>query len=122
MAAIIDLKIVAYGNTKQNADGSFTCQHGVGECESDVYESCVEYKLANDLNAINTGSTAMAAWPFILCMEEAEGQPSMAETCYSSTMNATSVSWSTISECFKTEANDVQVAAMNATPKHDCKL
>lgn len=121
MAAIIDLKLVAYGNTQKSASGSFDCQHGAGECASDVYESCVEYKLSNDINSIETGDTSMAAWPFILCMEEADGNPSMAESCYASTMNATSVSWTTIQDCFNNEADVVQNAAMKATPNHDCK-
>ena len=121
MADIIALKLVAYGNTQKNANGSFDCQHGVGECESDVYESCVEYKLSGDINSIESGDTSMAAWPFILCMEEADGAPSMAESCFASTMNSTALSWSTVEDCFKNEAEDVQNAAMKATPNHDCK-
>ncbi|CAM9436198.1 unnamed protein product [Ectocarpus fasciculatus] len=119
MAAIMDLKIVAYGNTKKNDDGSFDCQHGVGECESDVYESCVQYKLSGDINSIESGDTTMAAWPFILCMEEADGAPSEAESCFASTMNSTALSWSTVEDCFKNEADVVQNAAMKATPDHD---
>ena len=121
MAAIIDLKLVAYGNTAKNSDGSFDCQHGVGECQSDVFESCVEYKLSGDINSIETGDTSMAAWPFILCMEEADGAPSAAESCYTNTMNSTSVTWSTISDCATNEADLVQNAAMKATPDHDCE-
>jgi len=119
MVAITDLKLVAYGNTKQNTDGSFTCQHGAGECETDAMELCVQYKLAGDINAITTGETSLAAWPFILCMEEAEGVPSMGQTCYESTMNSTAISWSTISSCAQDEYDAVQTQAMNATPKHD---
>lgn len=122
MVAIIDLKLVAYGNAKQNADGSFTCQHGAGECESDAQELCTQYKLAGDINAIQTGSTSLAAWPFILCMEEAEGNPAEGEYCYNKTMNNTSVSWDVVSTCVKDEFNYVTTAAMNATPKHDCEF
>mmetsp|Transcript_33988 Transcript_33988/g.74112 ORF Transcript_33988/g.74112 Transcript_33988/m.74112 type:complete len:171 (+) Transcript_33988:174-686(+) len=119
MAAIIDLKLVAYGNTQKTADGSFDCQHGAGECASDVYESCVEYKLSGDINSIESGDTSMAAWPFILCMEEADGNPAEAESCYESTMKSSSVSWSTIADCAQNEADVVQNAAMKATPNHD---
>lgn len=124
MAAIIDLKLVAYGNTKKNADGSFTCQHGAGECQSDVYESCVEYKLSGDIHSISTGATSMAAWPFILCMEEAEGNPAKGQSCYESTMNSTAVSWSTIADCAANEEAAVQNEAMAATAptNHECKF
>eukprot|EP00428_Durinskia_dybowskii_P078889 CAMPEP_0170362256 /NCGR_PEP_ID=MMETSP0117_2-20130122/4239_1 /TAXON_ID=400756 /ORGANISM="Durinskia baltica, Strain CSIRO CS-38" /LENGTH=172 /DNA_ID=CAMNT_0010616669 /DNA_START=181 /DNA_END=699 /DNA_ORIENTATION=+ len=119
MAAIIDLKLVAYGNTKQNADGSFTCQHGEGECASDVLELCTEYKLSGNINSIATGDTSEAAWPFILCMEEAEGEPTQGQACYESTMNTTALPWSVISDCASNEADAVQTEAMKATPSHD---
>jgi len=119
MAAIIDLKLVAYGNTKKNSDGTFTCQHGAGECQSDAMELCAEYKLSGDINSIATGDTSFAAWPFILCMEEADGNPNKGSSCWSSTMNSTGISWSTISDCVDTEYDKVQNAGAAATPKHD---
>lgn len=67
MVDIIALKLVGYGNTVQNKDGSFTCQHGAGECETDAQELCVQYKLSGDIDSISSGDTSMEAWPFILC-------------------------------------------------------
>lgn len=105
-----------------NADGSFTCQHGTGECDSDVLELCTQNKLSGDINSIITGDTSLAAWPFILCMEEAEGNPSMGESCYNSSMNTTALPWSTIQSCSQLQASEVQTAAMKATPtNHECK-
>ena len=121
MAAIIDLKLVAYGNTAKNADGSFSCQHGAGECESDALELCTQYKLSGDINSIESGDTSMAAWPFILCMEEEDGNPAKGESCFTNTMNSTGLSWNTVSTCASDEYDLVQNAAMKATPKHDCK-
>lgn len=119
MAEIIALKLVAYGNTKQNADGSFTCQHGVGECKSDALELCVQYKLSGDINSIETGDTSMAAWPFILCMEEEDGDFSKGEACFNSSMNSTALSWSTVDSCFNDEYDLVMNAGMKATdPDH----
>lgn len=118
MVAIMDVQLVAYGNTKY-VDGEFTCQHGEDECTTDVYHSCVEYKLSGDLNSIETGDTALQAWPFILCMEKAEGDPSKAESCYNSSMNSTDVPWSTISTCEADESDIVQKTAMKATLPHD---
>jgi hypothetical protein len=67
MVAIMALKLVGYGNTVQNNDGSFTCQHGNGECQTDAQELCVQYKLSGNMNSIETGDTSYEAWPFILC-------------------------------------------------------
>lgn len=119
MAAIIALKLVAYGNTKQNADGSYTCQHGAGECQSDAIELCVQYKLSGDINSIESGDTSMAAWPFILCMEEADGNPTYANSCYTSTMNTTALPYSVVNDCYNNEYDTVMNAAMKATPAHD---
>jgi len=120
MAAIIDLKLVAYGNTGQNKDGSFSCQHGAGECQSDAIELCTQYKLSGNIDSIDSGDTSMQAWPFILCMEEADGDPSKASGCYaSSNMNSTGVQWSTIDTCVSEEYDLVQNAAKDATPSHD---
>jgi interferon gamma-inducible protein 30 len=119
MAEIIALKLVPYGNTKQNADGSFTCQHGEGECQSDALELCVQYKLSGDINSIETGDTSMAAWPFILCMEEEEGDFSKGEACFSSSMNSTALSWNTVQSCYNDEYDLVMNAGMKATdPDH----
>lgn len=120
MADIIDLKLVAYGNTKQNDDGSFTCQHGVGECESDALQLCVQYKLSGDINSIEKGDTSEAAWPFILCMEEAGGELSNGETCFGSTMNTTALSWDTVQTCYDDEYDLVMNAGKKATdPNHE---
>lgn len=116
---IIALKLVAYGNTQQNSDGSFSCQHGVGECATDALELCLQYKLSGEISSIETGDTSYEAWPFILCMEEAEGEPSKGESCYSTSMTNSTVSWSTVSDCADSEFDLVQTAAMKATPDHD---
>ena len=111
---------MAYGNTKDNGDGSYTCQHGAAECETDVIDSCVEYKLSGDINSIATGDTALEAWPFILCMEQQEGDPTQAESCFEQTMgNSTIASYKTIQDCVTNEAADVQAVAAKATPEHD---
>jgi interferon gamma-inducible protein 30 len=122
MADIIDLTLIGYGNTAYDAStDTFTCQHGQGECDADVLELCVQYNLAGkDTNTMFEKS--FEAWPFILCMEEADGDASQGEACYSSSMlssNSTSIpSWSVINDCATNDANIVQTAAMNATPDH----
>jgi len=117
---ITDFKITPYGNTKYDATNDvFSCQHGVDECISDAYELCTLYKLSGDINSIQSGNTAYAAWPFILCMEEAEGSPSAAENCFQTSMAYSGLAWDTVAACYKEEYNAVQTAGMNATPKHD---
>lgn len=78
--------------------------------------------MSGDINSIATGDTSMEAWPFILCMEEADGNPSHAESCFSSSMNSTSVTYDDISKCVADEFETVTGAAKDATPSHDCKL
>lgn len=117
---ITDFKIVPYGNTKYDASTNvFTCQHGVDECISDAYELCTLYKLSGDINSIQSGNTAYAAWPYILCMEEAEGNPAEAENCFKSSMAGSGLEWDVVSTCYKEEYDVVQTAGMNATPSHD---
>lgn len=123
MPDIINLEVVPYGNTAYDSStDSFTCQHGDGECQSDTLESCVMFEL-NGKNSDNMfAAQSYNAWPFILCMEEAEGNPTQGESCYTNSMlnaNATSIEWSTISDCAINNANTVQTAAMKATPDHD---
>jgi len=118
IAAIVDLKMVPYGNTKYS-NGVYTCQHGEDECTSDVYELCALYKLG-DISSIGSGATSQEAFPFLLCLEKAEGNPAFAQSCYASTLAKTSsVSWETISKCFDTESAVVQGAAKDATVAHD---
>lgn len=120
LTSIISLQLLPYGNTAYDSDsGVFTCQHGDGECSSDIYEQCLMYKLG-DASSIESGDTALAAWPFILCMETADGDPTHAESCYSSSMgNSTAPAFSVIQDCHDNEAELVQTMAMKATDKLD---
>jgi interferon gamma-inducible protein 30 len=119
IAAIVDLKMVPYGNTKKAADGSFSCQHGVDECTSDVLELCTMYKLSNNITAISTGENTFKAWPFIQCMELNEGDPTAAPNCFATTMAKSGLSYTTVTECAANEASAVQNQGALATPSHD---
>ena len=115
MVDIIDLKLVGYGNTKKSGD-TFTCQHGAGECTTDVMDLCTQYKLSGDINSINTGDTSKAAWPFIYCMEKAMGNPAQGQSCFESSMGNSTLTWSTVNDCVNNESVKVQTAAAEATP------
>lgn len=52
-------------------------------------------------------------------MEQAEGDPLQAESCYSTSMKGSSLTFDTVSACAQNEASDVQAAAAKATPDHD---
>lgn len=112
MVAIIDLKLVAYGNT-QKSGNTYTCQHGEGECISDLYESCVEKELAGSVE--NMFDASIDAWPYILCMEQADGNPAKAESCYTSSMSNSSVTWSQVQDCYDNDADEVMAKAAAAT-------
>jgi len=119
IVAITDLKMVPYGNTKKNTDGTFTCQHGEDECTSDVLELCTLYKLSGNLTSINNGDTSLRAFPFLQCMEINEGASSAAANCYANNMKGASATWSDVTTCAANEASVVQNQAMSATPTHD---
>lgn len=117
---IIDLRLVPYGNTHIDEEGTFHCQHGVGECMSDVIMQCTLYKLGGNVSAIGDGSQSVAAWPFIrqLVVEE-KGHPVKAEESFKKTLGKSSaITWATVIDCYKNEANAVQKAAAEATPSH----
>eukprot|EP01040_Poterioochromonas_malhamensis_P009517 gene9517-10333_t len=112
--------LVPYGNTKKNADGSFTCQHGTDECISDAYELCTEYHLSGNLSSISTGDTSYQAWPFVQCLELNEGDPTKAQSCFTSTIaKTTTLTWNDITDCYNNEFLDVQNEGAKATPSHD---
>lgn len=77
------------------------------------------YKLAGNISAITTGESSYKAWPFIQCMETYEGNPAMAETCFTTKMASSGLSWSTVTACSAQEGSKVQNEAATATPKHD---
>lgn len=111
---IVDLKMVAYGNTNES-DGTYSCQHGAGECQSDALELCVQYKLSGDINSIQSGDTTKQALPFILCMEEASGDPTKSASCYSQSMTNSTLAYTTVTDCAAKEFDTVQAAGAKAT-------
>ena len=120
IVSIIDLKLVPYGNTHVDGEGNFHCQHGVAECMSDIIMQCALYKLGGNISAIKDGSQSVVAWPFIheLVVKE-KGHPAKAEESYKSTLGKSSaITWATIIDCYKNDANLVQNAAAEATPPH----
>ena len=57
-----DVQLIPYGNAHEVADGdswTFTCQHGVDECEYNFIENCSNKYVADTLTAFN----------FINCVE-----------------------------------------------------
>jgi len=68
IAEIINLTVVPYGNAKEEYDSTnkkwvFTCQHGPDECVGNLIETC----------AINLLKNQTVWYPFIACIEAAEG-------------------------------------------------
>ena len=106
--------MVAYGNTK-DTDGEFSCQHGEQECKSDALELCTQYLLSGNINSIETGDTSKAAYPFILCMEEAAGDPTQAESCFNDNMANSHITFDEVNKCSIDDFNTVQTAGMKAT-------
>lgn len=131
--AIIDLKLVAYGNTQfdYEPEPMWRCQHGEGECQTDALDLCVQYLLGDSsTSVIADGSTSKFAFPFILCMENEKGDPKQGQSCFESTFggNGTpgtvtaNLTWPAVSTCASKDQggsyNTVMMAAMTATPTH----
>jgi len=113
LAKIVSLKMIPYGNTKYNSTtDTYTCQHGVDECTSDVFEQCAIY-----LTNFGSMERAETAFPFLQCMELQEGNPQFAESCYTKSMpsSTTSVSWSDVSNCAATQSQEMQAIANKLT-------
>ncbi|PIN22987.1 Gamma-interferon inducible lysosomal thiol reductase [Handroanthus impetiginosus] len=56
---IVNLRLVPWGNTQIQSNNTWTCQHGVDECELDVREAC----------AINAWPRVETHFKFIYCVE-----------------------------------------------------
>ena len=121
MADIIDLKLVPFGNTHVDASNVYHCQHGVGECMSDVIMQCALYKLTDNIADIKSGVNSLVAWPFIHCLVvDNKGHPVSAENCFKETMaKSTSLLWTSVIDCYQHNTSLVQATAMAATPPHE---
>ncbi|KAL6519518.1 hypothetical protein OROGR_018838 [Orobanche gracilis] len=59
LISIVDLRLVPWGNTQYQANGTWICQHGADECVLDVAEAC----------AINAWPSVEKHFSFIYCVE-----------------------------------------------------
>ena len=100
---------VPFGNAKPTSGGSYSCQHGTAECDSNVYEGCALKILGNnEISAIGDSSSSLATWPFILCMENNDGNEKYVETCITKNYDKTSpLTPDSIQSCFENEYNDI---------------
>ena len=105
---IIAFKVVPFGFSTFNGT-RWSCMHGHDECEAMAYELCALTTLAGgDYSALADGRTAVAAWPFIECMEYASGDPAAADGCLAA---APGVNASAVRACYAAEFDDVMHAA-----------
>lgn len=100
---------VPFGNAKPTGTGSYSCQHGEAECDSNVYEGCALKLLGNNqITAIGDSTSSLASWPFLLCMEENDGNEDSVNMCITKNYDVSSPLTSTsIDSCFKNEYNDI---------------
>lgn len=103
---IMDLTIVPYGNAQMASDGTITCQHGEGECEGNMWESC----------AISHYPDVADHFAFVLCMETAgDNMLSHVKQC----ATGAGMDYDTLNECYSgSEGTALQKAAAAATPDH----
>ncbi|KAL6503275.1 hypothetical protein OROHE_023904 [Orobanche hederae] len=74
---IVDLRLVPWGNTRIQANGTWICQHGADECLLDVTEAC----------AINAWPSVETHFKFIYCVEQLHLMNTHSEwrSCFGST-------------------------------------
>ena len=70
--------------------------------------SCARSRSRGDYSALADGRRAVAAWPFIECMEFASGDPAAADGCLAA---APGVNASAVRACYAAEFDDVMHAA-----------
>jgi interferon gamma-inducible protein 30 len=113
VASITVLTAWPYGNAQEvkNADGTwtFTCQHGVNECNGNMWEACAIEHYGN--NSITVGEPKW--WPFYDCMEKSgqAGTASVAQNC----ANNNGLDWNTISTC-ATTSNPAKGSTTDGNP------
>lgn len=103
---IMDVNFFAYGNAskRRNPNGSytFTCQHGVAECTTNMMISCLQG---------HTNSTAEIV-EFVNCVVSQYYPQNAGPTC----APKTSVSWTTINTCMNAwEGEELELKAATAT-------
>jgi len=124
IVAITDFKYVAFGNAFYNQTlGTYECFDEV-ECQTDVTQLCGMYKFdlnsGDGLDVILSGQNSLKAFPFISCMEAAQGLYTSAEGCWNSTMIVSGISsttWQQIYQCSVDEYLAVMTAGDMATPQ-----
>jgi len=96
---ITDIHFVPFGNAKENADKTFTCQHGANECKGNMIQAC----------AMNAYPSQAATWPFILCLER--GNPaSDGQKCATSSK----LDWTVINACVNNKTLSYEVMHVHA--------
>lgn len=115
IAAITQLVMVPYGNTRQSGD-NYVCQHGPDECTSDVYGLC----LLDKLGGIGTPAATSAAFDFFVCMEQNSGSPASGAGCFDANLPAAGFAWADVLSCAEDKAasDAVQALGATATPDH----
>ncbi|XP_051990350.1 gamma-interferon-inducible lysosomal thiol reductase-like [Xyrauchen texanus] len=87
---IMNIELVPYGNAQEKTEKgkyTFICQHGEGECQGNMIETCLLNKLGFD------------AIPVIFCMESGTDVLKAAQPCLG--IYKPDITWDSIMECVK---------------------
>jgi len=106
LLGITNIHFVPFGNARENADKTFTCQHGVNECKGNMVQACGMYAYP-----------AQATWwPFIACLER--GTP---HTDGQRCAQQSSLSWDNINACIGNSSLSYQVMHAHAQDTKNLK-
>jgi len=96
---ITNIHFVPFGNARENADKTFTCQHGANECKGNMVQACGMYVYPDQ--AVN--------WPFIMCLEKGS-PPSDGQKC----ATQLKLDWTQINACVNNKSLSYDVMHVHA--------
>lgn len=114
LSTLMDLEIVVFGNAQlHTAAQTVTCQHGVAECDANIYEQC----------AIDNYIYPSRYLPFLGCLFETlpMGHADVAydASYFAQCARVAALDFSTLATCHAKDAWAMQVQSSVKTPPHD---
>lgn len=110
--SVMNLEVIPFGNAEMTSKTSVECQHGVGECDANVYELC----------AIQLHPDPVKYLPFLTCLSRklhpGFDNSTIPECPFRSCAKEAHMSWPSIQDCHSQEYYSVLQKASDRTPDH----
>lgn len=110
--SVMNLEVIPFGNAEMTSETSVECQHGLGECDANVYELC----------AIQLYPDPVEYLPFLTCLSQKLhpdfDNTTIPECPFRSCAKEAHMSWPSIQDCHAQEYYSVLQKAADRTPDH----